>query len=229
MRASKDQGVLFISTEATADEVTRQVAEAYAGGVPWYPNDRESSASEKGQLEAALWDVERQMKFGFLHIAHRKSWTTETIEREIQEHCDKRLGGAGALVIIDQASRIKRQDRERWGHPLATEAMLNEIEHMADRQDVPVLLMSQLNRATELQRGPQMANIKHSGAFEEFAHTVLLLETSEGHGKRPPGQAAINWDANLFVAKNRHGSKGKIEMLFFGESHTWRESAGAGR
>jgi replicative DNA helicase len=219
----RKESVLFISTELTEDEVVQQVLEAYTSGIPIYPNGRVSDDGEVEALGNAAFDLERQMELGHLHIVHEKRLTEASLERHIVEHCNVRTGGATALVIIDQASRIHRDDKEKHGYAIATEHMLNHLESLADRQDVPILLMSQANRATELQKEISLANIKHSGAFEEFAHCVILLSKGENHGKR--SEFGIDNSATILVAKNRHGRTGKIPAHFFGESHTWREAA----
>jgi replicative DNA helicase len=217
------ESVLFISTELNEQEVVQQIIEAYTSGIPVYPNGRVSTEDEVEALTSAAWDIERQMELGHLHIIHEKRLTEQSLERHIVEHCDGRNGGASALVIIDQASRIQRDDKDKHGYAIATEHMLNHLESLADRQDVPILLMSQANRATELQKEITLANIKHSGAFEEFAHCVVLLSKGEHHGKRT--EFGIDNSATILVAKNRHGRTGKIPAHFFGESHTWREAA----
>lgn len=217
-------GVLMFSTELSEEEILIQVAEAYSQGVPFYPNGRVSTEDEQAKLQAALFDLQRQMALGYLHIIYKKRLTEEFIEQQIVEHCDGRLAGATSLVIIDQASRIHRDDNQRHGYAIATEHMLNHLEDLAERQDVPVLLMSQANRATEQKKNISLANIKHSGAFEEFAHCVVLLEKGENHGKRIPG-FGDNADASIIIAKNRHGRIGPIPALFFGESHLWREAS----
>lgn len=218
-------GVLFFSTELNEREILEQVAESYVQGVPVYPNGRVSTPDEVAKLEAALFDLERQVRLGYLHVVYKKRLTEEFIEAEIRKHCDGRMGGASALVIIDQASRIHRDDNQRHGYAIATEHMLNHLEDLAERMDVPILLMSQANRATELQKEITLANIKHSGAFEEFAHAVILLAKGENHGTRIAGTYQENHEAMITVAKNRHGRVGKIPALFFGEAHTWREAA----
>lgn len=221
--AHRGGAVLFISTELNEEEIIQQVLEAYTAGTPVYPNGRVSSEGEIESLQSAAFDIQRQMELGYLHVVHQKRLTEASIEQHIVEHCDGRIKGASALVIIDQASRIHREDKDRHGYAIATEHMLNHLEGLADRQDVPILLMSQANRATELQKEINMANIKHSGAFEEFAHCVIMLSKGENHGKRT--EWGIDNEATILVAKNRHGRTGKIPALFFGEAHTWREAA----
>lgn len=217
---------LIISTEATEAEVIMQIVEAYTQGTPFFPNGRASSPDEVERLTSGLFEIEQQMKYGALRITHQKRLTAANIEQQIVEYCDGICGGSPALVMIDQASRIHRADKDRHGYAIATEHMLNTLEELADRQNVPILLMTQLNRATEFQQGASLANLKHSGAFEEYAHCVLLLEKSAGHGVLEHGSARLCCDATIHVAKNRHGRVGPIAAHFFGESHTWREAAG---
>jgi replicative DNA helicase len=217
--------VLFISTELDETEVVQQVLEAYCCGLPMFPNGRQSSEDECETLQSGLVEIQRAMEVGALHIVYQKRLTEQSIEQAIVEHCDGRLNGGTALIIIDQASRIHRDDKAKHGYAIATEHMLNTLEALAEKQDVPILLMSQANRATEFQKRISMANIKHSGAFEEFAHCVILLEKAENHGKRNEGGIGINNDATILIAKNRHGRVGEIPALFFGAGHTWREAA----
>jgi replicative DNA helicase len=218
----QNAGVLFISTELDAVEVTTQIVEAYAQGIPVYPNGRVSSPDEVERLRAASFDIKRQSKLGYLHVCHQKRLTMGNIAQEIVEHCDGRMGGAAALVIIDQASRIQRDDKERHGYSIATEHMLNMLEVAAHTHDVPILLMTQLNRAAEGGESG-LANLKHSGAFEEYAHAAFLLEKDPDHGKPVIGGRGWNAEATINVAKNRHGRTGKIKASFYGECHLWRE------
>jgi replicative DNA helicase len=217
--------VLIISTEATEAEVVMQIVEAYTQGTPFFPNGRSSGDGERERLESGLFEIEQQMKYGKLRITHQKKLTASNIEQQIVEYCDGICNGNPALVMIDQASRIHRDDKERHGYAIATEHMLNTLEELADRQGVPILLMTQLNRATEFQQGASLANLKHSGAFEEYAHCVLLLEKAPGHGVLEHGSSQMCHDATIHVAKNRHGRVGPIPAHFFGECHTWREAA----
>lgn len=220
----RNQPVIMFSTELTEVEIICQIIESYTNATPVFPNGRKSTSHEVEVLKAGLWDIERAMRFGLLKIVHQKRLSTKFINDTVNEYCDKTLGGGFAFVVIDQASRIKRTDKQGHGYALATEQLLNDLERLAGYQECPVLLLTQLGRATEYQQHPTMANFKHSGAFEEFAHAAFLLEKCAANGQEEtPG--LINNGAAVYVAKNRHGRVGKIEMLFFGEAHTWREYA----
>ena len=221
--------VLMFSTELDETEVMMQVAEAYVQGVPIYPNKRVSSPDEIQRLEAGLFDLSQQLRYAHVKIIYEKKLTSDFIEKTINDYCDKELGGSMAMVMIDQANRIKRIDKNRHGYALATEDMLNDIEDLAKRNGVPIALFSQANRQTEGQKHITMSNIKHSGAFEEYSHGVYLLEKDEGHGKVEMGGFQRNNNATIHVAKNRSGPVGPIPALFMGECHLWRERLEDGR
>ena len=116
------------------------------------------------------------------------------------------------MIIVDQASRIKRvaESGISQNYTNATEAMLNGLEAMADQVQCPLILFSQANRLAPLSNErPRMHHLKHSGAFEEYAHCVMMLERNEDEG-----------DA-IWIEKNRHGPVTKLAAKFHGEAHTW--------
>ena len=219
-----DVPVLLFSTELNEEEIIMQVVEAYCGGIPVYPNGRASTADEIEKLEVGLTAVGHQINAGMLRVVHKRRLSEDFLDKTISAHCDIYLDGQSCLVIIDQANRITREDKNRHGYAIATEHMLNSLEVMADKQRCPVLLITQLNRMTEIQKHATMSNLKHSGGYEEFAHAVYLLEKDPDHGQRKTGSVYINHGAVVHVAKNRHGIVGPINFNFIGESHYWYES-----
>jgi len=225
VKFQKFEPVIMFSTELPEDEIIMQIIEAYSNGVPVYPNGRMSSEDETDILRASLSDVRHQLVSGLLKIIYDKRLSMKFIYEQIDRHCDKALGGAGAFVIIDQANRIRREDKDRHGYAIATEHMLNGMEQITAQQDVPLLLLTQLNRGAE-NESPTMAHLKHSGAFEEFSHAVFLMEKCKGHGRSEPGSAFVDNGATVHIAKNRHGSVGPIDFNFTGESHHWTEKTG---
>lgn len=215
--------VLFVSTELTETEVILQTAEVVAGGIPVFPNGRSSNELELKALNMALDKLSYQEKYGMLNIVHQKRLNIDDIAGWVKLARDE-SDSEQFLVIIDQASRIKRNDEHgRKPYAIATEEMLNQMEEFAHRYNVALVLFTQLNRQTELQSRPMLSNLKHSGAFEEYAHAVVLLERDPANGQSKEGSSFVNYDAVIHVAKNRSGKIGPIPALFFGEYHTWRE------
>lgn len=211
-----DASVLMFSTELDEVEIGTQVVEALAGGVPMFPNRRSSQPEEMSALSDGVFVLTRALKEHRLTVRYSKRLTAEGLCQAIDEHIDRVLGGSVPLVLIDQANRIHREDRKGHGYAIATEEMLNAMEEVAGKTGAPVVLLSQLHRDAEGKK-PSLANIKHSGAFEEFAHAVYLLH-------REVDEAGVPNDfAEMIIGKNRSGRIGSVPMNFVGESHFWSE------
>ena len=80
------------------------------------------------------------------------------------------------LIVIDYAQLVKAPRGIESGYPAMT-YISAEIKRMAKEIYVPIILVSQLNRAPEGRAGhrPQMSDLKESGGFEQDADVVMLL------------------------------------------------------
>lgn len=200
--------VLYFSTELETWEIFDQMTEARAGGTALFPNGRVCKEHEKERLRNAGSWLKDQMAMRRIFCAHERRFTVEEIHRMTVEFIDGWHHEEPGVVIVDQASRISRDDASgRRSYSLATENMLNAFESMTKEVQVPVVLLTQANRDATKSSRPMMSHLKHSGAFEEYAHMVTMLEHDE--------------EDNLWVDKNRHGRTGKINAHFQGEAHTW--------
>lgn len=98
--------------------------------------------------------------------------------------------------------------------------MSRGVKIMAKDLDVPVLALSQLSRKSEERVGkrPQLSDLRESGAIEQDADIVVLLDRSlteeEENRKDRPAKGVTDF----LIAKNRSGPTGKISMFFGGES-----------
>jgi len=93
------------------------------------------------------------------------------------------------------------------------------IKALARELDIPILVLSQLNRDVENRPGrePQLSDLRESGAIEQDADVVLLLVRQEFYD--PNNKPGI---ADLFIAKQRNGPTGKIQLAFESETTTFR-------
>lgn len=83
------------------------------------------------------------------------------------------------------------------------------LKEMAKEFDCPVIALSQLNRASEARgsTGPSLGDIRESGAIEQDADVVILLNYPKIEGKPDRSRLLAQ------VAKNRHGKAGDIAHL----------------
>lgn len=212
--AKKWGPVLYFSTELDENEIGAQIAEALAGGTALFPTGRSLKPHEKDRLWEATERIMEWMQTQNLFIRYEKSFTVPQIGADVAAFRDGVHGGKLAMVIIDQASRIKRQPTPgiKINYTNATEDMLNNMEVMIKDVDCPLLLLTQANRDAKSSTRAFMHHLKHSGAFEEYAHCVMMLDVADENSVNP---SAIHLD------KNRHGPTVPVYARFHGEAHTW--------
>jgi replicative DNA helicase len=89
------------------------------------------------------------------------------------------------------------------------------LKALAKELDVPVIVCSQLNRASEKEnRTPRLSDLRESGSIEQDADVVLMLSRPKDADER--FQVASDL-AELTVAKQRNGPVGDIKLTFLKE------------
>jgi replicative DNA helicase len=86
------------------------------------------------------------------------------------------------------------------------------LKALAKELDVPVLVLSQLNRAAEKEnRAPKLSDLRESGSIEQDADVVLMLARPRDADEK--FQVAAD-SAELIVAKQRNGPVGELKLTF---------------
>jgi len=94
------------------------------------------------------------------------------------------------------------------------------IKAMARELDVPVVCLSQLNRAAEQREGhrPRMSDLRESGSIEQDADVILMLHREEYYHQGDPEWSESNLDkvgvAELIFAKQRNGPTGVVKLVW---------------
>jgi replicative DNA helicase len=114
------------------------------------------------------------------------------------------------LVMVDYIQLVDSEDtRDSRQEQIAK--ISRRLKTLARELKVPVIALSQLNRAVESRedKRPRMADLRESGAIEQDADLVLLLHRPEYYDANDqPGVAELN------VAKNRNGPTGTVRLTF---------------
>ena len=110
------------------------------------------------------------------------------------------------LVIVDQLSFLTAPDFYCSSSFERAAEIVHRLKKLARDRRIAVLLLAQLNR-DKTKRGdrPKLSDLKLTGALEEDADAVILLD-------RDPGGGELFCD----LAKQRQGPEGSFSLQFYG-------------
>jgi len=119
------------------------------------------------------------------------------------------------LIVIDYLQLMrcpsKRGDANR---ALEIADITGGLKTLAKELDVPIIALAQLNREAERRGEPKLSDLRESGSIEQDADIVLLLHRNKEEPDQP---------TKIFVAKQRNGPVGPIELMFDGEKTRFRD------
>lgn len=210
--AEGGDGVLMLSQEMSEGELVDRAAANLAevnlssiieGKMTKQDWPRVSEAIERSRALPVF--IDEQPSLSLLDI--------RTKVRLVKKRCPK-LG----LVVLDYL-QLCASSNQRDSRHHQIEAISRGLKSMAKELDVAVLLLSQINRdVTKSDREPTLSDLKESGAIEEDADVVILLQPK---GNLPDGSQLLA----AILAKNRQGKRGRVALSFRGANQRWVESA----
>jgi len=142
--------------------------------------------------------------------------------------------GLTPLQLLAKARRLKRQHDIKCimidymqlmdnPGPDSRQQQISEISRaiksIARDLSIPVVALSQLNRATEGRDGhrPRMSDLRESGSIEQDADVVMLLHREDYYKMSEPDFMPDNI-AELIIAKQRNGPTGTVKLTFFSKT-----------
>jgi replicative DNA helicase len=93
------------------------------------------------------------------------------------------------------------------------------VKGVARELNIPVICLSQLNRATEGRDGhrPRMSDLRESGSIEQDADVVMLLHREDYYRMSEPDFEPTNI-AEIIIAKQRNGPTGTMKLTFLSQT-----------
>ena len=132
------------------------------------------------------------------------------------------------LFVIDYLQLLHSTARRAENRQQEIADISNGVKSLAKELNVPVIILSQLNRELEKDknRKPRLSDLRESGAIEQDADIVGLLykadsEDEEEAGSDPEREGIA---VNLLIAKQRNGPTGDVHLTFL-KGFTRYESA----
>jgi replicative DNA helicase len=129
-----------------------------------------------------------------------------------------------ALLIVDYLQLMQAGGRYE-NRNLEIGAITRGFKQLAKELDIPVIALSQLSRQPERRGGdrrPQLADLRESGAIEQDADLVVFIYRDELYNRDDPSNKGL---AELIIAKHRNGETGMVQLVFLGETTSFRNLA----
>lgn len=124
------------------------------------------------------------------------------------------------LIVIDYL-QLMTLPRDKDNRQQEISEISRALKILAKDMKIPVLALSQLNRAAETRedKRPKLADLRESGAIEQDADLVMFIYRDEYYYPDKTEKPGI---AEIIVSKNRHGSTGNVDLGFVKEFTLFR-------
>ena len=115
------------------------------------------------------------------------------------------------LVVLDYLTNITDEKGEAGNPYVSSSNKCRRLQALASATEVPVLMLSQLNRAADARdnKRPRLSDLRDTGKIEECSDAVLLL-FRESYYQNDKPQPWEHQTLEVEVAKNRHGQTGRV-------------------
>lgn len=124
------------------------------------------------------------------------------------------------LIVIDYLQLLNASSSRIENRQQEIAQISNGIKALAKELNVPVIVLSQLNRSMEKEeRRPRLSDLRESGSIEQDADLVALLykeqPKKEDGDEGGEGQLLDVQPVKLIIAKQRNGPTGDVDLTFF--------------
>jgi replicative DNA helicase len=117
------------------------------------------------------------------------------------------------LLIVDYLQLMSGSNQRYENRTQEISQISRGLKALAKELSVPVVAISQLNRAVEARRGdhrPQLSDLRESGSIEQDADIVLFIYREEMINPTDENSGV----AELIIGKQRNGPTGSFQLAF---------------
>ncbi len=127
------------------------------------------------------------------------------------------------IIMIDYLQLMNASGMSFGNRQEEVSTISRNLKALAKELNIPIIALSQLNRATETREGsqgkrPQLSDLRESGAIEQDADMVCFIHRPEYY-KLPEDANAedMRGKAEIIIAKHRSGAVGTATLRFHSE------------
>lgn len=211
---------LFFSLEMSARELSSRLIAGLARVPKWRLKKGDLNPQDHIRLRSAAVSLERAR----VRILDRGATPLSVVAAT--SRTEAALNGNLSCIVIDYLQLMPGSDRKE-NREQNVSANMAGLKALAKELDIPVIVLSQLNRSVEARddKRPNLSDLRESGAIEQDADIVMFVYR-DGYYDKPPQTSGAS---EIIVRKNRDGALGTAVLHFSGETtsfHDLRTSPG---
>lgn len=184
-----------------------------------------SEKIKSGQLTAYEW---QQLDYKIKDLVDLPIYIDDTSILKIDDFCEKAylyVKEYGVkLIAIDYIqllyNKVRYTENNRY---LELNYFTRRLKSLARELDIPIILVSQLNRGTENREGiegkrPQLTDLRDSGTICDDSDLVIFIHRPEYYKIYQDDRGNdLRGMAEIIIAKNRNGALGDVLLRYKGE------------
>lgn len=222
-KKSNEGGIVaFFSLEMAADQIATRLLSQEAKIT--------SDKIRRGELGAndfpKLIEANRRISEIPLYIDDTPALTVSSLRTKARRL--KRQKGLD-MIVIDYLQLMRGSSNGQENRVQEISEITRGLKALAKELHVPVVTLSQLSRAVEQRddKRPQLSDLRESGSIEQDADVVMFIYREEYYESRKEPEAgtekyaawqermeSIQNQADIIIAKQRHGPVGTVKLFF---------------
>lgn len=198
----------FFSMEMSVQELTSKFTSLNSG----IPLNYLVNSNVKGRMFELMMESAPSVYKAPLYINDAPALTI----MQLRHNARKMVIKYGVKVIfVDYLGLMKAETSKGKTRENEVSEISSGLKAIAKELDIPVIALSQLNRATEGQEGkrPELRNLRDSGSIEQDADIVMFLFRPEYYGLDVQEKGY----SEILIKKHRNGAVGDVALRFVPE------------
>ena len=207
------KNILFFSLEMGGSQLVKRILSALS----LVSSDRMRTGKITDQELELLVQNATEISKKHIYIYDNTLLTIADLRNECMKAKTKENGLD--IVFIDYLQLMKAGENykgARYGGYMPRQEEVAEISRnikaLAKELKVPIIALSQLNRDADAKERPQLSDLRESGAIEQDADMVLIINKPKDKNENQEGVESDKTD--IIIAKHRNGSTGTINLRF---------------